>query len=61
MRTLLLVLPLLAACSAEPDFDTRYNEQAARMNAAAGAIEAQLNAQLNAARLAAPANEAAGP
>ena len=59
MRVIALLL-LLSACSSEPKFDDRYNEQAAQMNATAAQIEAELNGQLNAANAASP-KEAARP
>ncbi|HWJ68485.1 MAG TPA: hypothetical protein VNS79_00310 [Sphingobium sp.] len=57
MRALpvLACLMLVSACGGEPDFDTRYDEQANRIDAMARNMQEELAGQLNAAGLADPA------
>lgn len=44
------MLMALAACSAEPDFDQRFDQKARELNTRAKAIETEAGAQLAAAR-----------
>jgi len=57
MRALLAFacLMLAGACSQEPDFNARYDEQANRIDALAANMQEELAGQLNAAALADPA------
>lgn len=43
-------LVVLAGCSAEPDFDEKFETRSRELNAQAQKIEAESNAQLSAAR-----------
>jgi len=47
-----VALLLVAGCKSEPSFDERYAAQSAKMNATVGAIESDLNMQLNASQAA---------
>lgn len=47
MRTALLMLSLLAACSDEPSFDEQFDKQSADIEAEATKIERDLKSQID--------------